>query len=256
MNMARIEDGGDRLIVRNLNAGRRGALTPELYEAIHEAVGRASDRRIRSVILATEGGFFCSGGDITQLRTRRELDTEGRRAKIDGLHGVIRALRALPVPVIAAVEGGAAGAGLSLMLACDLVIADETAQFTAAYVKAGLVPDGGLTTALARGLSRQAVMEVCILGRPISAERLHAAGLINFLVTPGGAEDKAACVASTIAAGPRQAQGAIKALVNSAFDASEAAQLDAERDAMADAQVGAEAAEGLAAFLEKRRPNF
>ncbi len=136
---ARVEDRGDRLIVWNGNAEKRGALTPALYDAIAEAMRLAEEPRIRAVILTSEGRFFCAGGDLNVLIERRKLTEEVRRERVDALHDLVRSIRACPVPVLAAVEGGAAGAGLSLALACDMIVACEDAQFTAAYVKAGLV---------------------------------------------------------------------------------------------------------------------
>ncbi|PJE34463.1 enoyl-CoA hydratase [Pseudooceanicola lipolyticus] len=256
MSLARVDDLGDRLVVVNLNSTRRGALTPDLYQAILDAVRLAAEPRFRSVILTSEGGFFCAGGDLNVLATRRDLSPAERRGKIDQLHGLIRAIRACPVPVIASVEGGAAGAGASLALVCDMIVAAAGAKFTASYVRAGLVPDGGLTSALSRMLPRQLAMEMCLLARPITAERLAQLGVINAAVPAGTALEEAQALADELARGPREAQGVIRELVANAYETSEEAQLDAERDAMALAQGGPEAAEGIAAFLEKRKPTF
>ncbi|TDK51940.1 oxepin-CoA hydrolase, alternative type [Antarcticimicrobium luteum] len=256
MTLARVDDKGDRLVVVNMNAARRGALTPDLYAAITQAMHQAAQPRVRAVILTSERGFFCAGGDLNVLIDRRKMTEDERRAQIEKLHDVIRGLRACPVPVIAAIEGGAAGAGLSIALACDLIVAAEDAQFTAAYVKAGLVPDGGLTAALARSLPRPLAMEMCLLGRPVGAGRMAALGAVNLLSAPGGAEVAAHELADALARGPRDTQGAIRRLVASAYDMSEAEQLARERDAMARATGSAEAAEGIAAFLEKRRPDW
>lgn len=256
MTLARIDDRGDRLVVVNMNAARRGALSPDLYSAINEATWQATEKRIRAVILTSEGGFFCAGGDLNTLIERRKLTEPERRDKIDGLHGIIRAIRACPVPVIAAVEGGAAGAGVSLAMACDLIVASAGARFTAAYVKAGLVPDGGLTAAFARTLPRPLAMEMCLLARPVTAERMAQLGVVNAVVPAGDTEAEANALADALAAGPRVAQSAIRALVNQAYDSAEAEQLDRERDAMAIAQGGDEAGEGISAFLEKRKPDF
>lgn len=256
MTLARLEDLGDRLVVVNMNAARRGALSPDLYAAIGAAMEQASDPRIRAVILTSEGGFFCAGGDLNVLIERRKLTEAERRAKVDDLHGLVRAIRACPVPVIASVEGGAAGAGASLALACDLIVAAEGAKFTAAYVKAGLVPDAGMTTSLARLLPRPLAMEMCLLARPVTAERMHGLGAVNTVAPSGRCDVEAHALADALAAGPRDAQSAIRGLVAAAYETPETAQLDAERDAMARAAGGPEAAEGIAAFLEKRKPRF
>ena len=253
---ARLEDAGDRLIVWNGNQDKRGALSPELYACIARAMEQAQQSRIRAVILTADGPFFCAGGNLNTLIERRNLTEAERRDKVDDLHDLIRAMRACPVPLIAAVEGGAAGAGLSLALACDLIVAAKDARFTAAYVKAGLVPDGGLTASMARMLPRPLAMEMCLLGRPVMASRFFDLGAISRLASPGRAMAEAMALADTLAEGPRQAQGVIRSMVAAAYETTEAAQLDTERDAMAAAAGRDEAAEGIAAFLEKRKPDY
>ncbi|WP_017928481.1 oxepin-CoA hydrolase, alternative type [Limimaricola hongkongensis] len=257
MTLARIEDLGDRLVVWNLNAARRGALSPDYYAALHEALVQAAyTPRIVAVILASEGGFFCSGGDLNLLATRAEQTEAARRGNIDKLHDLIRAVIGCPKPVIAAVEGGAAGAGLSLALACDFTVAADDARFTAAYVKAGLVPDAGLTHFLSRLLPRAMATRMLLLGEPVGADRLHALGALSELALEGGSFDAAMALADRLGRGPSATQGTIKALVNSAATQDVFTQLDAERDAMARAQGSPEATEGIGAFLDKRAPDF
>jgi len=253
---ARLEDAGDRLIIWNGNTDKRGAISPELYACILEACDLASERRIRAIVLTSEGPFFCAGGDLNQLIKSQGMPADQRSARIDGLHDVIRAMRACPVPIIAAVEGGAAGAGLSFALACDIIVAAKGAKFVAAYVKAGLVPDGGLTAHLARTLPRQLSMEICLLAQPVLAEQMAHHGVVNSLTEIGGAMEAARGYADRFAAGPRDAQAAIRKMVANAYDVTEATQLDHERDAMGHATGAPEAAEGIAAFLEKRSPNY
>lgn len=256
MTLARIDDKGDRLIVVNMNSARRGALSPEYYATLLEAISRSADPRVRAVILTSEGGFFCAGGDLNILIERRKLTETERRGKVDGLHDLMRAIRACPVPVIAAVEGGAAGAGASLALACDMIVASEDASFTASYVRAGLVPDGGLTASLARLVPRALAMEMCLLARPVSAGRMAELGAVTAVTGPGQTLDAAHELADALARGPRDALGVTRQLVAAAYETTETVQLDAERDAMAHAQGGDEAAEGISAFLEKRKPEF
>ncbi|MBW4707151.1 enoyl-CoA hydratase/isomerase family protein [Roseobacter sp. YSTF-M11] len=254
--MARIEDMGDRVVIWNGNATRRGALTPELYGCIDKAMQLAAEPRVRAVILTSDGSFFCAGGDLNVLIERRKLSEPERREKVDGLHDLVRAMRSCPVPLIAGIEGGAAGAGLSLALACDLIVAAQGAVFTAAYVKAGLVPDAGLTASLARCLPRPLAMEMCLLARPVTAERMAGLGVVNELAAPGASFAAAMALADRLARGPRDAQRVIRALVAAAYETPLSAQLDAERDAIAHAAGGPEAAEGIAAFLEKRTPEY
>ncbi len=254
MSLARIEQNGSTLIIVNSNAARRGALSPELYATVLEACERAQDDTIRAIIFASEGGFFCSGGDLNTMKARSDLNLEERREKVQDLHDVVSAIRSAPVPVIAAVEGGAAGAGLSLAVACDMIVASKGAKFTASYVKAGVVPDGGLTSSLARMLPRQMVTEMCLLARSVTAERLAELGVVN-LVTDDPLNE-AHALADAFAKGPRKAQGIIKSLVSSGYESSEKDQLEAEREAMIRAVVDIEAQIGIAAFLDKKTPQY
>nr|WP_281494162.1 enoyl-CoA hydratase family protein [Jannaschia sp. S6380] len=249
-----MEDRGDRLLVVNANTSRRNALTPEYYDVLARALQQAGEARVASVILHGDGGYFCAGGDLTQLATRRDLPRDERLARIEALHDLVRGIMACPVPVIAAVEGGAAGAGASIAFACDMIVADPGATFTAAYVEAGLVPDGGLTANLARHLPRAMLMRMALLGEAVTADRLHALGAVSEVSDDPLAA--AMALADRLAQGPTGAQGRIKALVNAAYATDPATQMDAERDAMAEAVAAPEAAEGIGAFLAKRRPDF
>lgn len=253
---ARLEDAGDRIIVWNGNAEKRGALSPELYACIGEAFQLAQEARVRAVVLGSDGGFFCAGGDLNVLIERRTLALEERRARIQDLHMLVGAIRTSPVPVIAAVKGGAAGAGMSFALACDLIVAEEGAKFTASYVKAGLVPDGGLTASLARLVPRSLAMEMCLLAKPVTAERMAELGVVSAVVAKGEVDKTAAALADRFAQGPREAQSVIRTMVSEAYETQEVVQLERERDAMAHATGNAESAEGIAAFLEKRPARF
>lgn len=255
MTRARLGDLGDRLVVTATEPARRNPLSPEYYAVLAEALECAREPRVAAVILHGEG-YFCAGGDLAQLATRHDLPLAGRLERIEALHDLIRGIMACSVPVIAAVEGGAAGAGASIAFACDLIVADRAATFSAAYVRAGLVPDGGLTANLARHLPRATLMRMTLSGEAVGAERLHALGAISQLEARTGVLPAAMALADRLAAGPLAAQSRIKALVTAAYDSDAASQMDAERDAMAEAVAAPEAAEGIAAFLAKRRPDF
>lgn len=249
-------EGAVRVLV-NSNPQARNAITPALYDALPAALTEAAaDPAIGAIVFSGEGDFFCAGGDLRQLATRRELAPAQRREKIERLHDLIRAIRACPKPVIAAVEGGAAGAGMSLALACDMMVAANNAFFTMAYVKVGLSPDGGATSFLSQFLSRQQMMELCLLGERIPAERLHAFGAINRLAAPGQALAEALALAERVATGPANAAERIKRLVEHAGHASLEEQLDLEAQYMAQSQGDDEAQEGIKAFFEKRAPAF
>lgn len=257
MTLADTSRDGATLIVTNRNTKRRNALSPEYYTVLGDALwDAASDARIAAVILTGAGGFFCSGGDLNLLKDRRALPEPERRARVDQLHDLIRAIRTCPKPIIAAVEGGAAGAGMSIAFAADMIVAAEGATFTAAYVKAGVTPDGGLTHAMLNRLPRPLVAEAMLLGQPMLAEWLFALGAINRLCPPGAALTTAKTIAETIANGAPGAQAAIKALINSAGETDAATHLDHERDAMARAVTSPDGIEGIDTFLEKRTPDF
>lgn len=252
-----IEDRGDRLIVVNNNPARRNALTPGYRDGLMAALALAGrEARIGAVILTGADGFFCAGGDLNVLIHGQTMTEAQRRARIQSLQDLIRAMLACPRPLIAAVEGGAAGAGASIALACDMIVAAEDARFTAAYVNAGLVPDGGLTASLTALLPAPVVAEMCLTGLPVAATRLHALGAVNTVTPAGGVLAAANALADRLAAGPAEAQAAIKRLLTGARAAMVEAQLDAEQDAMSHALAAPEAAEGIAAFLGKRAPDF
>ncbi len=250
----RLEDRGPVLVVHN-RLKKRGAISPELYQSIIEAVELARQPSRRCIILSG-GAFFCAGGDLSILKTRTDLAFAERCQKIELLHDTVRAMQASRVPLIAAIEGGAAGAGLSLALACDLIIAAEGAKFTAAYVKAGLTPDGVLTHILSRLVPRHLSMEMCLLGRSITAERFAQLGVVSQISPVGQTLETALKLAEPLLTGPPKAQQNIRRLVSRAYHSNFEAQLALEATAMAEAQGSSEAAEGISAFLEKRKPEF
>ncbi len=248
---------GAVLVLSNNNTAARNALSPAFYAALTEALAAAQDDpAVGAIVLTGEGGHFCAGGDLRQLAKRRELPIEERRAKLEGLHDLVRAVRGSGKPVIAAVEGAAAGAGLSLALACDMLVAARDAVFSVAYVKVGLTPDGGATAFLAEFVSRQVLTELCLTGERISGERLHALGAVNRLAEPGEALAGALALAASVANGPQQAMARIKALCLAAPQASLEEQLESEAQSMVLSQETEESREGIAAFLEKRAPDY
>ena len=248
---------GAVLVLSNNNVAARNALSFEFYTAVTDALRDAArDASVGAIVLTGEGGHFCSGGDLRQLAKRRELSVQERRVRLEGLHDLIRAVRDCPKPVIAAVEGAAAGAGLSLAMACDMLVAAKDAKFTVAYVKVGLTPDGGATAFLAEFVSRQELTELCLTGAPISGERMHALGAVNRLVESGHALSMAVELAVEISAGPQNAMSRIKHLCRHAMRNSLDEQLELEAQSMVEAMGGDESKEGIDAFLNKRSPNY
>jgi 2-(1,2-epoxy-1,2-dihydrophenyl)acetyl-CoA isomerase len=210
------------------------------------------DEAVRAVVLTGEGRGFCSGADLRGGEGERQF----RRVLTTEYNPLIAAIRELPKPVIAAVNGVAAGAGVSLALACDLVWAAEDARFIQAFVKIGLVPDSGSTRTLVRALGRHRAAELILTGEPLPAAEAHDAGLVNAVVP--GAELAAAAgqVAARLASGPTRAIGYAKRLINDAEDASLESSMAMEAGFQELAGRTDDHAEGVAAFGEKREPRF
>ena len=248
---------GAVLILSNNNPAARNALTPGFYTGLTAALhAAAGDPTVGAIVVTGEGGHFCSGGDLRQIATRRELPIAERRLKLEGLHNLVRALRDCPKPVVMAVEGAAAGAGLSLALAGDLLVAARDAQFSVAYVKVGLTPDGGATALLAEFVSRQVLTELCLTGERVSGERMQQLGVVNRLTEPGDALATALALAGQLAAGPDLAIARIKHLCRMAPRNTLEQQLELEAQHMVRSQGSEESREGIAAFLEKRSADF
>ena len=173
------------------------------------------------------------------------------------MHALVEALRAFPKPVIAAVEGAAAGAGFSLALACDLIVAAEDARFTMAYGRIGLTPDGGGLWQLMQALPRQRVTRCVWFAEPLTARELQAAGVVGWVTDNGGALAQAFALADRLAqtTAPNAVAGA-KELIELAPRRAFGEHLTAERRYFVDNLLHSNAKEGLAAFLEKRSPRF
>jgi 2-(1,2-epoxy-1,2-dihydrophenyl)acetyl-CoA isomerase len=212
----------------------------------------ARDDAVRAVILTGEGRGFCSGADLRGGSSERDF----RRVLEREYNPLVRAVRDLPKPVIAAVNGVAAGAGVSLALACDLVYASEEARFIQAFVKIGLVPDSGSTRTLVRALGRHRASQLIFTGEPLSAAEAHAAGLVA-AVTPGDALMEAVReAAEKLAAAPTRAIALAKRSINAAEDGSLDASMALEAQLQDLAGRTEDHAEGVAAFAEKREPKF
>jgi len=244
-------------VVTYNNPTSRNSLVAGCYAALAAALAAAqADPEVGTIVLTGAGGYFCSGGDLQRLKTWRTAPAAERRLGIEDLHGFVRAVRDCPKPVVAAVEGGAAGAGVSLALACDLLVSARDASFSVAYVKVGLSPDGGATAFLSESVPRQLLTELCLTGDRVSAQRLAEFGTVNRLVDNGRAEAEAVALAQRIANGPARATARIKALCRQAYGATVDEQLEAEANRMSESLGDDEAAEGIGAFFAKRRPDF
>ena len=252
-----LERKGRVLVATNNDPATRNSMNWDFYDGLREAVEAASaDRSIGAIVLTGAAGFFCSGGNVHGLKERSRADYPTRRSSVEKLHAMILAMRACRKPIIAAVDGGAAGAGASLAAACDLVVAARDAYFSIAYVKIGLTPDGGATAFFGAALPRQLLAEMVFTGDRIPVERLYDLGMINRLTEPGQSLPIALELAARLAEGPADALAVGKRLIDQARLNTLEAQLDLEAEGIATAIGGPEGREGIAAFLEKRKPDF
>jgi enoyl-CoA hydratase/carnithine racemase len=235
------------------NPGARNALHPDMYAAGIEALESVErDASIRTVLLTGADNFFCAGGDLHRLLKNRAKEPSAQADNIDMLGELIGALRSCSKLVIAAVEGAAAGAGFSLALACDLLVAADNAKFVMAYVNVGLTPDGGGSWFLSRALPRALAMEILVEGKAIGAQRLYELGLVNRLSKPGQAREQALRWAEELGHLSPHAVTRIKTLVSLAGTQTLDAHLVSERDTFVAALHHGDALEGINAFLDKR----
>lgn len=248
---------GETLVLTLCNPEHRNALGPDMYAAGVEALGVAeSSNEVRSVVLTGDGSTFSAGGNLQRLQANRQQPPEVQAQSIEGLHNWIEAIRTFPKPVIAAVEGAAAGAGFSLVLACDLVVAARNAVFVMAYSNIALSPDGGASWALANALPRQLAAELLMCAERIGTERLHTLGLVNRIAEPGCALSDALALAERINQRAPNAMVSVKELLNDAVGATLPDQLARERDHFVKNLHHANAGVGIAAFLNKTPPSY
>ena len=252
--------GGVHEIILNrpeiLNAVNRETIAA-LAAAVSEA---AEDRATRAVLLRGAGTHFCAGGDITMFAELIGLAPAERQAAlyriVDALHPLLIRMRHMPKPIVAAVQGAAAGFGLSLVLAADLALAAEDAVFASGYIHLGTSPDGGMTAMLPHIVGLKQATELMLLGDRVDAQRALALGLVNRVVPAGALDAEAATLAARLAAGPTHAYGRTKGLLQATVGDAFDAQLRRETESFAACAATEDFAEGVRAFLEKRRPVF
>lgn len=248
---------GPTMVLTISNPDSRNALGPDIYAAGVEALTAAeSSPDVRSVIITGEGEHFCAGGNLQRLMANRQKSPEVQAASIDGLHNWIETIRTFPKPVIAAVEGACAGAGFSLALACDLIVAARNSVFVMSYSNVGLSPDGGGSWSLMNLLPRATALKLLMLGERITAERLEQLGVLTQVCDPGEAMKSATEMARRINDRPSNTMASIKDLANEALGASLHQHLAHERDHFVRNLFHDNGGEGIEAFLEKRPPRY
>lgn len=252
-------DVRDRIATLTLNRPERlNALGDTLREDLHDAVAKAgADLDVGVLVITGAGRGFCSGGDVKSMSERDQADrataTSERLAPIRDR--IILAMRDCPKPVIAAINGAAAGAGMNLALACDMRIASSVAKFTQAFVKRGLAPDWGGTWFLPRVVGSAKACELIFTGDTIDAAEALRLGIVNAVVEPGALMAEALKLAGRIAAGPPVAIGLAKRAIHNE-DADLRAALEFETFAQGICRETEDAKEGVRAFVEKRAPVF
>jgi 2-(1,2-epoxy-1,2-dihydrophenyl)acetyl-CoA isomerase len=242
---------------------RLNAIDRDMAQALGAVTAAAAeDAAIRAVVVRGAGDHFMAGGDLAFFKTWLDeaTDRSAQRDRFEGfvreVHPSIMALRDMRKPVIAGVQGAVAGFGVSLMLACDLVVASDDATFTLAYSLIGTSPDGSSTHSLPRIVGLKRAFEIALLADRFGAAEAREWGLINRVVPAAELDGAVAELAGRLAAGPTHAYGNTKALLNATFDRPLEDQLDAEAASFADCAVTDDFAEGIAAFLAKRSPKF
>jgi 2-(1,2-epoxy-1,2-dihydrophenyl)acetyl-CoA isomerase len=227
------------------------AFNAALHAALAAALEEAADAAVRAVVITGAGRGFCAGQDLKEFS---EMPESIRERLERTYHPNIRAIRALPKPVIAAVNGPCAGAGLSLACACDLRIAADTATFVPGFIGIGLVPDSGGSWFVHRLLGFARAFEWMTSNRKLTAAEAHAWGLVSEVTDD--LPSRATALAAEYAALPTRGIGLTKRLFEHAYAASLDEQLELEAELQQEATGTADFAEGVAAFLEKRPPRF
>jgi 2-(1,2-epoxy-1,2-dihydrophenyl)acetyl-CoA isomerase len=249
---------GDGVATLTLNRpDRLNSFTTEMHEEVAAALGTVeSDSAIRALLLTGAGRGFCAGQDLN-LREASAGGEFDAGAAIDRYYNpLVRRLRALRKPVIAAVNGPAAGAGANLAFACDIVLAARSASFLQAFCRIGLVPDTGGTWFLPRLAGSARALGMMLLGEPLPAATAAEWGLIWKVVDDEKLMSEARALATKLAQGPTIGLGLIKEALNRSLVSTLDAQLDSERDLQRIAATSADFREGVAAFLEKRAARF
>ena len=235
------------------------ALTSEVAQEFLAAVAEAKDTGARAIIINGAGRAFCAGGDLREMRKIAE-----REGKVEAffdeplrlLNQCILLIRRSPLPFIAAVHGAVSGGGCNLALACDLVVAGESARFNQAFIKIGLVPDCGGSFILPRLVGWKRATELMMTGDVISANRALEMGMINSVVPDEELSSQALAMAEKLAQAPTAAIGLIKGLLEASATNDYGGQLELERKAQIKSGQTKDFREGVAAFLEKRPPKF
>ena len=234
------------------------AFNPEMHQLLRDALEEARDEAaVRAVLLTGSGRGFCAGQDLSERNVSADAAPIDLSVSLGSNYNpLVRRLRALPKPVVCAVNGVAAGAGANIALACDIVLAARSASFVQSFSKLGLVPDSGGTYFLPRLVGSARAMGLALLAERLSADEAERWGLIWKAVDDDRLVEEATSIARALAAGPTKGYGLIKKALQASAGNSLDAQLDLERDLQREAGFSEDYREGVAAFMQKRKPQY
>jgi 2-(1,2-epoxy-1,2-dihydrophenyl)acetyl-CoA isomerase len=237
------------------------ALDPAMIDALVQHVATvAADESLRVVVLCGAGRHFMAGGDVRSFAERLAdapaVRSDGFARMIGRLHAAIEHLHRMPHPVVARVQGACAGFGLSLMNACDLVVASDDSYFASAYRQIGLTPDGGGSWWLPRLVGTRKAMEILLLSERFGAADALSLGLVNRVVPAADLDSATNALVQTLATGPVHATRRAKRLVRESLSRTLSEQLEAEAASFAACAGTADFVEGITAFVQKRAPQF
>jgi 2-(1,2-epoxy-1,2-dihydrophenyl)acetyl-CoA isomerase len=230
------------------------SINADMASAFLSAVRRVeADLAVRVVVISSQGRAFMAGGDIPAFKDGSEVIA---RTLITPMSEALQILSKLQAPVVASVQGAAAGAGMSLALACDIVLASEDARFTFAYGLLGASCDLGVSWNLPRQVGLHKAMQIALLSDPLDAQEAQRLGLVYRVVAPAALESETADLVRRLSQGPTKALGNLKRLLRKSSTQSYFGQLAAERDAFKECAETGDFQEGVLAFLDKRKPQF
>jgi len=225
-------------------------------DLMHASLECSEDPAIRAVIVTGTGRMFCAGGDLKSFAAQGENLAAHLKEVTLYLHAAVSRFTRMDAPVIAAVNGTAAGAGMSLACACDFVLAAESARFTMAYTRAGLTPDGSSTYFLPRIVGLKRALELTLTNRMLSAQEACTWGIVTRVVPDANLMAEGETLAAQLASSATGALGAAKRLLHSGWNETLETQMELEAQAIAARSHTADGREGISAFLEKRAPKF
>jgi len=252
-----IVDEADAIVTITLNRpAMKNAISVTMFETLRDTFRTITAQQTARCVVLTGTKDFAAGADLSRAGNREPRERPNTLYSMRIIHDAIVALTDIPVPVVAKVRGVAVGAGMSLALACDMVVASENARFAAIFARRGLSLDCGASWLLPRLVGIQKAKEIALLADMIGADEARAIGLVNRVVPDADLDATVAALADRFANGPTVALSMTKRLLNNAFTSSLVESLEAEAMAQAVNGTTADTTEGMLAFLEKRDAAF